>query len=69
MLLTGLFVDDSTVPANLYSLSAVTLLGRYEFDPAVPVLVVVPAHKRGHPLAGLVPGRERPTRVIRPILH
>jgi hypothetical protein len=42
------------VPANIHSLSTVTLLGRYVFDAAVPVLKVVPAHKGAHPLGGLI---------------
>jgi hypothetical protein len=35
MALAGLFIDDSSVTADLYGLTAVTLLGRYEFDAAV----------------------------------
>ena len=38
--------------ANLAGLTAVTLLRRYELDAAVAVLVVVPVHKRRHPLTG-----------------
>jgi hypothetical protein len=37
MALACLFVDDSAVTADLHGLSAVTLVGRHEFDPAVAV--------------------------------
>ncbi len=69
MALAGLFIDDSAVAAYLYGLTAVTLLGRHEFDAAVAVFVVVPVDERCHPLTGLVLAGERLTRVIRSILH
>jgi hypothetical protein len=69
MALAGLFIDDSAVAAYLYGLTAVTLLGRHEFDAAVAVLVVVPVDERCHPLKGLDLAGERLTGVIRSILH
>ena len=45
MALAGLFIDESSVAADLYGLTAVTLLGRHEFDAAVAVLVVVPVNE------------------------
>ncbi len=69
MALGGLFIDDSAVPADLYGLTAVTLLGRHEFDAVVAILVILPVDERCHPLTGLVLGGERLTRVIRSILH
>jgi hypothetical protein len=45
------------------------LLRHHEFDTAVAVLTGIAAHKRGRPLDDLVLARERPARVIRPILH
>ena len=62
-----LFVDDSTVAADLHSLTVVALLRRYELDAAVAVPVVVPVHKRGHPLAGLFHAGEWPPWVIGPV--
>ena len=56
MALAGLFIHDSTVPADLRSLTIVTLLGHYEFDPAVAVLVTVPVDECGDPLTGLLFG-------------
>ena len=49
MALAGLFIHDRTVPADLRSLTIVTLLGRHEFDAAVAVPVVVPIDERGQP--------------------
>jgi hypothetical protein len=40
--LAGLFVDDSAVTADLYGLTAVTLVGCHELDPALAVMPVVP---------------------------
>ena len=69
MALAGLFIHDRTVPADLRSLTMVTLLGRHEFDAAVAVLVVVPIDERGHPLTSLLFGGKWLAGVIRPILH
>ncbi len=55
--------------ADRHGLTALSVLGRYELDPALAVPVVVPAHKRDHPLTGLVLAGERLTRVIRPLLR
>jgi hypothetical protein len=68
MPLACLFVDDSTVAADLHSLTVVALMGRDELDAAVPVSVVVPVHERRHPLACLLHAGEWPPRVIRPVL-
>ena len=69
MALAGLFIDESSVAADLYGLTAVTLLGRHEFDAAVAVLVVVPVNELGDPLTGLVSGGKWLAGVFRPILH
>lgn len=69
MALAGLFVHDRSVPADLRSLTIVTLMGRHEFDPAVAVLVVVPVDKLGYPLTGLLLGGKGLAEVIRPILQ
>ncbi len=69
MALAGLFIDESTVAADLYGLTAVTLLGRHEFDAAVVVLVVVPVNELGDPLTGLVSGGKWLAGVFRLILH
>jgi hypothetical protein len=45
MALTGLFIDLSTVAADLNSLTAMALLRRHKLDAAVAVLVVIPVHK------------------------
>jgi len=44
-------------------------MGREELDAAVAVSVVVPVHKRRHPLAGLVFAREWPALVVGPVLE
>jgi len=43
--MSGSFVDATAVAADLHGLTIVTLLGHQEFDPAVPVPIVVPADK------------------------
>lgn len=55
--------------AELHSLANVTLLGRHEFDPAVPVRIVVPVDECSYPLTGLLLGGKGLTGVIRPMLH
>ena len=45
MTLTGQLVDAGPVAADFNGFSAVTLRWRHEPDAAVPVLIVVPAHK------------------------
>ena len=45
MTLVGLCIDDSSVAADLYGLTTVSLLGRYEFDAAVAVPLVVTIDK------------------------
>ena len=55
--------------ANLPSLATMTLLGHYEFNPALSVLVVVPVDEHGNPLTGLPFESKGPAGGIRPILH
>ena len=69
MALSGLFIHDRTVPADLRSLTIVTLLRSHEFDPAVPVPVVVPVDECSDTLTGLLFGGKGLAGVIRPILH
>ena len=69
MALAGLFIHDRTVPADLRSLTIVTLLGSHEFDPAVPVPMVVPVDECRDPLTGLLFGGKGLAGVIWPILH
>jgi len=69
MPLAGLFIHDRTVPADLCSLSIVTLLRRHEFDPAVTVPMVVPVDERRDPITGLPFGAKGLAGAIRPILH
>ena len=69
MALAGLFIHDRTVPADLRSLAIVTLLRRHEFDPAVPVPMVVPVDKCSNPLTGLLFGGKGLAGVIRPIFQ
>ena len=66
--LTGVLIDISSLLANGLGGSAVTLMGRHEFDAAVAVPVVVPVHKCHHPLAGLVFAGEWPSGVVGPVL-
>ena len=49
---TSLLVDLGSLLANCRGGSTVALVGRQEFDSAVAVPIVVPVHKRSHPLAG-----------------
>ena len=49
-------MDDSSVAADLYGLTAVALLRRHGFNAAVAVLMVVPVDELGDPLTGLVSG-------------
>jgi hypothetical protein len=68
MSLPGLLVDDSTLPADLYGLAAVALVGCHKFDAAVAVTLVVPVDERGHPQAGFLSAGKWPSWVIRPVL-
>jgi len=67
MALTGLFIDLSTVAADLNSLTAMALLRRHKLDAAVAVLVVIPVHKLGNPLAGLLFIAEWPAGGVGPV--
>ena len=64
MALAGLFIHNRTIPAELLSLTIVTLLGRDEFDPAVPVPMVVQVYERSYPLTGLHCGSKGLERII-----
>ena len=66
--LAGLLVDICSLLANCRSGTAVTLVRRDEFDAAVAVLVVVPIHKRPHPLARLIIACKWPAWVVGPVL-
>lgn len=55
--------------ADLHCLATVTLLGRHEFEPAVPVPMVVPVDECSYPLTGLLLGGKGLAEVMRPILH
>lgn len=46
---------------------SVTLIGRYEFDAAMPVPIVVPIHKGSYPLARLAFACKWPARVVGPV--
>ena len=69
MALTGLFIDLSTVAADLYSLTAMALFGRHKLDAAVAVLVVIPVHKGGNPEAGFLLSAEWPAGVVGPVFN
>ncbi len=58
-----------SLAADLHSLTAMALLGRNEFDAAMAVLVVIPIHKRGNPLAGFFFATERPVGIVRPVFN
>jgi len=45
--LPDLFIHDRTVSADFRSLTILTLLGFHEFDPALPVPMVVPVDEPG----------------------
>ena len=67
MPLACLLLDDSPVTADLHGISTVALVGCHELDPAVAVPVVVPVHKRCHPLAGSLHASKWPPGVIGPV--
>ena len=69
MALAGLFIHDRTVPADLFCLTIMTLLGRHEFDAAVAVPMVVPVDELGDPLTGLPFGGKGLAGGIRPIFQ
>ena len=60
-----LLVDDSPVTADLHGISTEALVGWHELDSALAVPVVVPVHKRRHPLASSQRAGEGPIRVVR----
>ena len=64
----GCLVDIGSLLTGCGGGSAVTLMGRDEFDAAVRVPVVVPIHKCRHPFAGLVFAGKWPARVVGPVL-
>ena len=63
----GLLLDIGSLLAECVDGTAMTLMGRHEFDGAVPVSVVVPVHKRRHPLRGLVLAGKGPAGVVRSV--
>ena len=60
-------VDIGSLLAECVGGTAMTLMGRHEFDGAVPVSVVVPVHKRRHPLTGLDLAGKGPAGVVGPV--
>ena len=58
-----------TLAADLNSLTAMLLLRRNEFDAAMAVLVTIPIHKRGNPLAGFFFAAEWPVWLVRPVFN
>ena len=69
MALAGLFIHNRTVLADLLRLTIVMLLGHQEFDPAVPVPMVVPVDERSDSFTGLSFGHKGFAGVIRPIFQ
>jgi hypothetical protein len=49
-----MFIDTSTVAADLYRLIAIALMMPHELDAAVAVLMVGPVHKWGDSEAGFL---------------
>ena len=66
--MTRLLVDAGTVAADFKGFSAVPPRWRYELDAAVAVLIVVLAHERRHPGAGLLGAAKWPAGVVWPVL-
>ena len=69
MKLASLFIKISTIFANCYRHAAIPLLRRNEYDAAMAVLVVIPIHKRGNPLAGFFFAAEWPVWLVRPVFN
>jgi len=63
----GLLVDIGSLLADCVGGTAMTLMGRHEFDGAVPVSVVVPVHKGRQPLTGLVLAGKGPAGGVGPV--
>ena len=68
MALRYLLVDAATVVADGNGFPALALGWRHKSDAAVAVPIVVPAHERRHPDAGLLHAGEWPAWVVRPTL-
>ena len=52
-----------------YCLTAMTLMRLNEFQAAMAVLLFIPIHKRGNPLAGFFFAFEWPVEVVRPVFN
>ena len=65
----GLAYTHGFVVGRSLRLTAMALVRRNEFVAAMAVLVVVPIHKCGNPLAGLLFVAEWPAGVIRPVFN
>ena len=66
---SGSFVDDSAVAADLHGLAVVALVGRHELDAAVAVSVVVPVHKRRRSQTRFLRAGKRPSWILRPVFR
>ena len=64
-----MLVDDNPVPADLYGLADMAVVGRHGLNAAVAVPVITPIHKQGHPMAGVLRTGKGPTRVVRSLFH
>jgi len=63
----SLLVDIGSLLVGCVGSTAMTLMGRHEFDGAVTMSVVVPVHNGRHPLAGLLLAGKGPAGVVGPI--
>ena len=62
-------INLGSLLANGDGRCAVSLNGCHEFDPAVPVPVVLPVDERGNQVTGLLFGGKGLARVVRPVFH
>lgn len=66
--LPGRLIDGMALGQHLGILPSMSLCRCHQADPAVAMLVVVPLHEAGHPLAGVVDGSEPINGVARAVL-
>jgi len=60
MAFTSLVVDGTALVENLAVLALMAVRWRNVPDGAVQVAIVIPMHKSGHPVTGLINGFESP---------